>query len=64
MQALHWLRDVVNNDHSIESQSIKNKLTALLKNSNQKAILLADLHEGLYTLPAWMQVFLKNIFFN
>lgn len=63
VQALYWLRDVVNSDHPIESRSIKNKLTVLLKNSKQKTILLTDLYKGLYTLPSWMQIFLKDILF-
>lgn len=61
VQALYWLKDVLQGDDSIEKDVIQNKLVVLLNNANQKRALLADLHEGLYTLPGWMQAFLKDI---
>lgn len=62
IQALYWLKDVINSTDSTESQVIKNKLVKILTNSDQKEKLLSELHQGLYTLPSWMHIFLKEIF--
>jgi hypothetical protein len=62
IQALYWLKDVINSIDSTERQGIKNKLVTILTNSDQKEKLLSELHQGLYTLPSWMHIFLKEIF--
>lgn len=58
VQALYWLRDVINNDQSL---LIKKKLIHTLIQSKQRSELIDDLLEGLYTLPSWMQNYLKEI---
>ena len=62
VQALHWLRDILNSSEQTERNSIQKKLTIYFRNSDKKNSLLTDLHEGLHTLPIWMQVFLKELF--
>jgi hypothetical protein len=60
IQALHWLRDIVRNSKS-ERQLIGDKLILFIKHSNQQAILLRDIREGLSTMPGWAQTFLNDI---
>jgi hypothetical protein len=61
VQALYWLGDVIKNSQS-ENHLIKERLSTFINHSDQKAIFLSDLREGLITLPVWMQTFLKDIF--
>jgi hypothetical protein len=62
VQALYWLRDVINQNNQEQVESIKNKLTLYFRNHSDKQLILDDLHQGLPTLPSWMQAFLKGIF--
>lgn len=43
VQALYWLKDVLQSDDPTAKEIIQNKLVVLLNNANQKRILLADL---------------------
>jgi len=58
VQALHWLRDTGMDDE--QAVGIRRRLHTLLENDKSGTI-RADLREGLTTLPAWMQDFLKPI---
>jgi len=62
VQALHWLRDVISQNNQKQLKHIKTKLISYFNNHPDKEIILDDLQEGLSTLPAWMQAFLKEIF--
>lgn len=64
IQALHWLKDIINNDNSSDRERIKSKLVTILAKSEQKEILLSELRQGLQTLPAWMNLFLDEIISN
>jgi hypothetical protein len=59
VQALHWLRDLV--DDGGEGDRIRRQLQRLLDDPSDGARLRADLQEGLSTLPAWMQAFLRPL---
>lgn len=59
VQALHWLRDTM--DQAGESQSIHRKLRNLFAHDRHGETLRADLRDGLPTLPAWMQEFLRPL---
>lgn len=59
VQALHWLRDVI--DRSGEGDRIRRRLQRLLDDPAEGPRLRADLDEGLSTLPAWMQTFLRPL---
>jgi predicted transcriptional regulator of viral defense system len=61
VQALHWLKDVINTNAK-ERELIKKKTATYIKNSEQKIILMQELQDDLYTLPNWMQTFLKEMF--
>lgn len=61
VQSLYWLRDIIKSHNEVEKKRISNKLLSILTNSNQKNVILNDLKNGLYTLPTWMQEFLKKI---
>ena len=62
VQALHWLRDVIEQGDKEQISTIRNKIKLYLENNSEKEIILKDLHHGLPTLPAWMQGFLKEYF--
>jgi len=57
VQALHWLRDILGRDD--EAATLHARLRRLLHHPDTGAVLRADLADGLSTLPAWMQDFLK-----
>ncbi len=59
VQALHWLRDVI--DRSGEGERIRRRLQRLLDDPSDGARLRDDLVDGLSTLPAWMQAFLRPL---
>ncbi len=58
VQALHWLRDTGMGDE--QAVGIRWQLQTILENDKTGTI-RADLLDGLTTLPAWMQDFLKPI---
>jgi hypothetical protein len=59
VQALHWLRDMMGREE--DDRTLLRRLRRLLNDSEQGPRLKNDLREGLPTLPAWMQVFLKPL---
>lgn len=59
VQALHWLRDAVNDP--ADYQRIARRLNAILADKDQGPAILADLAEGLPTLPGWMQVVVRRL---
>jgi hypothetical protein len=58
VQALHWLRDTGMDDE--QAVGIRRRLHTILENDKSGTI-SADLLDGLTTLPAWMQDFLKPV---
>lgn len=63
VQALHWLRDTMGGDPQGDAV-VHRRIAALLHDPRQGQTLRDDLAEGLSTLPAWMQVFLKPMLFE
>lgn len=61
VQALHWLRDVIDKKNPEPISKIKKKLVLYLKAHPAKESIANDLHEGLSTLPIWMHEFVKDI---
>ena len=59
IQALHWLRDSLGKEEG--SDRLRRRLRALLAARKQGPILRADLEDGLPSLPAWMQTFVRNL---
>ncbi len=62
VQALHWIRDIIEQGNPAQISKVKSKLKLYLDSQTKKDIILDDLQNGLPTLPAWMQDFLKDIF--
>ena len=59
VQALHWLRDMMGREE--DDGALPRRLRRLLNDAEHGPRLKNDLREGLPTLPAWMQVFLKPL---
>ena len=59
IQALHWLRDTMGDVN--EDRKLRRKLSHLLWSDRGGDRLRADLQDGMSTLPAWMQDYLKPI---
>ena len=59
VQALHWLRDAVADDE--ESRAIRSRLQKLLCSEPEGSHLRKDLLDGMASLPAWMQDYLRSI---
>jgi hypothetical protein len=59
IQALHWMRDLLPRDG--EPERVRRKLRKLLEDPVSGPPLKADLDDGLTTVPAWMQVFLRPL---
>lgn len=57
VQALHWLRDALSRDHD----QIARRLAAILSDPGHGPAIVADLRDGLTTLPDWMQIFLRPL---
>ena len=57
VQALHWLRDTMGSDH----ERIAHRLAAILADPDHGAAIVADLRDGLTSLPDWMQNFLRPL---
>ncbi|QNM83296.1 hypothetical protein H8M03_02830 [Sphingomonas sabuli] len=55
VQALHWLRDAT------DIPTLSAQIRALLKRAPNADQIIADLADGMMTLPAWMQDLLKPI---
>jgi hypothetical protein len=63
VQALHWLRDTMGSDPR-DDDAIHRRLAALLQDAQHGKPLRDDLADGLSTMPAWMQTFLKPLLFG
>ena len=59
VQALHWLRETLKREG--EPERVKRRLAELLSEPEQGDVLRDDLAEGLASLPAWMQDFLRPL---
>ncbi len=59
VQALYWLRDAIRTS-SIDQNIIQAKLSRLLQDPQSNAI-KDDLLAGLYTVPVWMQQWVKEL---
>jgi hypothetical protein len=57
VQALHWLQDMLPGD----AARVKKRLQSIFADPHHGPAIVADLREGLSTLPIWMQVFLRNL---
>lgn len=58
VQALHWLRDTMGGDPQDDAM-VHRRLMTLLHDPRHGKILRDDLADGLSTVPAWMQAYLK-----
>ena len=59
VQALHWLKSKL--DDPKEKQIIRGRIHRLLSDPKRGPALRKDLNEGLATLPAWMQDFVRDL---
>ncbi|MDP1751301.1 MAG: DUF6088 family protein [Reyranella sp.] len=59
VQALHWLKSKL--EHPDDSQRIRRRIQVLLTDAKQGPALRKDLVNGLPSLPAWMQDFLRDL---
>ena len=57
-KALHWLRDTMGSDPQ-DDATVHRRIMALLQDARQSKSVRDDLADGLSTLPAWMQAYLK-----
>ncbi len=62
VQALYWLRDIINVTEKDSTIEVIEKIISYLKNTPKKQIIITDLQQGLTTLPSWMQTYLKSLF--
>lgn len=60
VQALYWLKDAIRTSSEIDQNIIQIKLSRLLQDPQSNAI-KDDLLAGLYTVPVWMQQWLKEL---
>lgn len=60
VQALHWLKDVLDGDAE-ERQRIAGVLLRLFQEPKHGKLLVKDLTTGLSALPIWMQDFLRDL---
>src|ERR1035437_2722655 len=59
VQALHWLRDTLSKSEDLDR--VRQRLGAILADPQHGAAMQADLADGLPTLPAWMQDFVRDL---
>lgn len=64
IQALHWLRESIKTGAEIEQESTKIRLTKILRDSPESAVICEDLKAGLHTLPSWMQKWIRELLSN
>ena len=57
VQALHWLRDTLQSD----APRVRRRIQSILADPTHGPAMTADLHDGLSTLPTWMQFFLRDL---
>lgn len=61
VQSLYWLRDILKSGYLVDEHIIKRKIIRLLQDPNQGAVIRDDLMLGLYTVPSWMQDWIRNL---
>ena len=59
VQALHWLRDTLGDRDDVDD--LQQRIDDLLHSGPNATKVRSDLRDGLSTLPAWMQDFLKPL---
>ena len=57
VQALHWLHDTLQSD----APRVRKRLQSIFADPAHGKAITADLRDGLSTLPAWTQNFLRNL---
>lgn len=57
VQALHWVRDMLPSDDG----SIRNRLIAILNDSDYGRAIQDDLRNGLSALPEWMRMIVRDL---
>jgi hypothetical protein len=57
VQALHWLRDTLDSD----APRVRKRLQSIFADPVHGSAITADLRDGLFTLPIWMQFFLRDL---
>jgi hypothetical protein len=57
VQALHWLRDLLQNDQ----QRILTRLKSIVSDPTHGNLIRQDLASGLHTLPIWMQSIVREL---
>jgi hypothetical protein len=57
VQALHWLQDMLPGD----AARVKKRLASIFTDPRHGPAIVADLRDGLSTLPIWMQAFLRDL---
>lgn len=57
VQALHWLRDGLSQNRDV----VTKRLLRLLQSKDPDGAIRHDLQQGLHTLPAWMQDFIRPL---
>jgi hypothetical protein len=57
VQALHWLQDTLQSD----APNVRKRLQSIFADPVHGQAIAADLHDGLSTLPTWMQIFLLDM---
>jgi len=60
VQSLYWLKDAIRTSSPVDQDIIQIKLSRVLQDPRSKAI-KDDLTSGMYTVPVWMQKWLKNL---
>lgn len=60
VQALHWLKDVIDRSEE-ESSRVHAALASILSDPRHGRVLRKDLKDGLAALPIWMQDFLRDL---
>ena len=60
VQSLYWLKDAIRTSSPVDQDIIQIKLSRILQDPQSKAI-KDDLTTGMYTVPVWMQKWLKNL---
>lgn len=60
IQSLYWLKDAIRTSSPVDQYIIQIKLSRMLQDPQSKAI-KDVLTTGMYTVPVWMQKWLKNL---
>lgn len=61
VQALHWFGDGLNTGAYMDEEIIQKKIIRLLQDPNHGIVIRDDLIQGIHTLPAWMQDWIRKL---